>query len=268
MRSTMRSSFNLNRETNFVVKPSMILATAAAVAILASVTACTATDRAPLIFAAASLVDVMEEVATAYEEDTDRKVRFNFAGSNLIANQIIAGAPANGVIVAGQTPIDKLVSAGKISADDATHVLSNRLVAVTQSNNQRTFNSVEELVGSGRIAMPDPNTAPAGEYFEAVLREQNIWTHLQPQIIPTLDARAALAAASTGTVPYALVYKTDAASTDTVNIAFTIESKSNATQPKYYAAPILHNNAAKLFFEYLLTPSAITIFTRHGFKPH
>ena len=77
--------FHLNRETNFVVKPSMILATAAAVAILASVTACTPTNRDPLIFAAASLVDVMEEVATAYEEETGRKVRFNFAGSNLIA---------------------------------------------------------------------------------------------------------------------------------------------------------------------------------------
>lgn len=264
----MRSCFNLNRETKFVIKAAVIVAAAAVVAITASVTACTSKNTSPLIFAAASLVDVMEEVAAAYEDETGRKVRFNFAGSNLIANQIIAGALANGVIVAGQTPIDKLVSASKISVDDATHVLSNRLVAVTHSNNQRTFNNVEELIGSGRIAMPDPNTAPAGEYFEAVLREKNIWTHLQPQIIPTLDARAALAAASTGTVPYALVYQTDAASTDTVNIAFTIESKSNATQPKYYAAPILHNNAAKPFFEFLLTPRAITIFTSHGFNPN
>ena len=98
-----------------MVKTRVIMVTAAAVAITAAVTACTSTDRPPLIFAAASLVDVMEDVAVAYEEDTGRKVRFNFAGSNLIANQIIAGAPANGVIVAGRTPIDKLVSADKIS---------------------------------------------------------------------------------------------------------------------------------------------------------
>ena len=267
MRPTMRSSFNLNRETNFVVKPSMILATAAAVAILASVTACTATDRAPLIFAAASLVDVMEEVATAYEEDTDRKVRFNFAGSNLIANQIIAGAPANGVIVAGQTPIDKLVSADKITVDDATHVLSNRLVAATQSNNQRTFNSVEELIGAGRIAMPDPDTAPAGEYFEAALRERGLWEQLEPQIIPALDARAALAAALTGSVAYALVYETDAASTDDVEIAFEIESSSDATQPKYFAAPLQDDESTEAFIDFLATPKAIAIFERYKFRP-
>ena len=142
------------------------------------------------------------------------KVRFNFAGSNLIANQIIVGAPANGVIVAGcVAPIDKLVSADKIYEGDAIHVLSNRLVAVRQSSDDGSINDLKELVGAGRIAMPDPDTAPAGEYFEALFRERGLWEQLKPQIIPTLDARAALAAASTGSLGYALVYQTDAAST-------------------------------------------------------
>ncbi len=251
-----------------MVKTSVIVATAAAVAIVATVTACTSTNRAPLIFAAASLVDVMEEVAVAYEEDTGHKVRFNFAGSNLIANQIIAGAPANGVIVAGRTPIDKLVSADKIADSDAIHVLSNRLVAVRHLSGDRMINSVEDLVGSDRIAMPDPDTAPAGEYFEAALRERGLWEQLEPQIIPALDARAALAAASTGSVAYALVYQTDAASTNDVEIAFAIEGRSDATKPKYYAAPILGNNDTKPFIEYLLTPRATTILTQHGFTPH
>lgn len=251
-----------------MVKTRVIMVTATAVVITAVVTACTPTDRPPLIFAAASLVDVMEDVAVAYEEDTGRKVRFNFAGSNLIANQIIAGAPASGVIVAGRTPIDKLVSENKISDSDAIHVFSNRLVAVRESSGDRSINSVEELIGAGRIAMPDPDTAPAGEYFEAALRERGLWEQLEPQIIPALDARAALAAASTGSVAHALVYETDAASTNDVEIAFAIESRSDATDPKYYAAPILGNKDAKPFTEYLLTPRATTIFTQHGFTSH
>ena len=89
----IRLKFNLNRETKIVVKASVIVAMVAVVVIVASLTACTSTNRDPLIFAAASLVDVMEEVVAAYEDETGRKVRFNFAGSNLIANQIIAGAP-------------------------------------------------------------------------------------------------------------------------------------------------------------------------------
>ena len=249
-----------------MVKTRVIMVTAAAVAITAAVTACTPMDRPPLIFAAASLVDVMEDVGVAYEEDTGRKVRFNFAGSNLIANQIIAGAPANGAIVAGRTPIDKLVSENKISDSDAIHVLSNRLVAVRQSSSDRSINSIEELIGSGRIAMPDPDTAPAGEYFEAALRERGLWEQLEAQIIPALDARAALAAASTGSVDYALVYKTDAESTGNVEVAFTIESRSDATDPKYYAAPLHGDESTKAFTEFLATPKAMAIFERYGFR--
>ena len=262
----MRSCFNLNRETKFVIKAGVIVATAAVVAIAASVTACTSKNAPPLIFAAASLVDVMEEVAAAYEDETGHKVRFNFAGSNLIANQIIAGAPANGVIVAGRTPIDKLVSADKISEGDEIHVLSNRLVAVRQSSDDRSINDLKELVGAGRIAMPDPDTAPAGEYFVAALRERGLWEQLEPQIIPALDARAALAAASTGSVAYALVYETDAASTDDVEIAFEIESSSDATQPKYFAAPLQGDESTETFTDFLATPKAIAIFERYEFR--
>ena len=251
-----------------MVKESVIVATAAVTTIVASLTACTPAERTPLVFAAASLVDVIEEVAVAYEEETGGKVRFNFAGSNLIANQIIAGAPANGIIVAGQTPINKLVTANKISDDTATHVLSNRLVAVTQSSTDASINSVEELIDAGRIAMPDPDTAPAGEYFEAALRERRLWKELETQIIPALDARAALAAASTGSVAYALVYETDAASTDDVKIAFAIEGKSDTTEPKYYAAPLKDDESSKAFIEFLTTPQAVAIFERYGFKPH
>lgn len=248
-----------------MVKTSVIVATTAVVAIVVAVTACTPTDRDPLIFAAASLVDVMEEVAVAYEEETGRKVRFNFAGSNLIANQIITGAPANGVIVAGRTPIDKLVSWDKISDGDAIHMLSNRLVAVRQASSDRSINSVEELIGAGRIAMPDPDTAPAGEYFEAALRERGLWEELKPQITPALDARAALAAALTGSVAYALVYETDAASTDDVEIAFAIGNSNDAAEPKYYAAPLHRDESTRAFIEFLATPRAVAIFELYGF---
>ena len=263
----MRSWFNLNRETSFVVKARVIVATATAVVVAIVLSAaCGSTERATLVFAAASLVDVLEEVRIAYEQDTGESVQFNFAGSNLIANQIITGAPADGVVVAGWTAVDKLVKSKKASEVDAIQVLSNRLVAVHPAGSAISHRSVQELVGAGRIAMPDPETAPAGEYFEAALKEQSVWTEVQPQIIPALDARAALTAAATGNVAYALVYETDALSNDDVEIAFAIEGKGMETMPRYYAAPLLGNDDAVPFIEYLATPRAIAIFERHGFR--
>lgn len=225
---------------------------------------CTTTDT-PLIHAAASLVDVLTEIQTQYENETNNKVRFNFAGSNLIANQIINGAPASAVILAGQTPIDKLIRTDKTTQSQTIQILTNTLVAVKPSNSTTSHESLHQLVGVGKIAMPDPATAPAGEYFQAALQELNLLEKLRPQIVPTLDVRAALAAAESGNVAYALVYQTDAITSPDVQIAFTIQTQSEQTKPKYYASPINNDTTSNDFLNYLQTPATQTIFTKHGF---
>ena len=226
---------------------------------------CTTNTDTPLIHAAASLVDVLTEIQIQYENETNNKVRFNFAGSNLIANQIINGAPASAVILAGQTPIDKLIRADKTTQSQTTQILTNTLVAVKPSNSTASYETLRQLVGAGKIAMPDPATAPAGEYFQAALQELNLLEKLKPQIIPTLDVRAALAAAESGNVAYALVYQTDAITSPDVQIAFTIQTQSEQTEPKYYASPINNDTISDHFLNYLQTPTARTIFTKHGF---
>ena len=54
-------------------------------------------DDVPLIFAAASLSNVLTESAEVYERDTGRQVEFSFGGSLTLANQIAKlDAPADG----------------------------------------------------------------------------------------------------------------------------------------------------------------------------
>ncbi len=237
--------------------------------VLSAAISCDNTDQPPLIHAAASLVDVLTEVATQYQYETGNQVRFNFAGSNLIANQIIAGAPADAVILAGKTPIDKLLQDDKTTQDNTIQILSNTLVAVRTANSDTTHQHPSQLIGAGRIAMPDPKTAPAGEYFQAALRELNLLEQLESQIVPTLDVRAALAAVTSGNVAYALVYQTDAISTDDVQIAFTFQSQSEEATPRYYAS-IINDDDTDIgvndFLNYLQSPTARSIFNKHGFE--
>ena len=228
-----------------------------------AIVACSNVADPPLIFAAASLVDVMGEIGNEYQKETGQTVRFSFGGSNLLANQINAGAPANAVIVAGDTPIRKLIEGGKAKEGDAVQIFTNRLVAVISVPPR--FH-VTGLVGGGRIAMPDPSTSPAGEYFEVVLKEIGIWYELQDQIVPTLDVRAALAAVTSGNVAYALVYETDALSTEDVIIADAIDDGSEATIPKYYASRLSEDHAADRFIEFLASPQALLIIERYGFS--
>ena len=259
------------RENDGVLQRSRLTFITAIITILllSAAISCDNTDQPPLIHAAASLVDVLTEVATQYQDETGDQVRFNFAGSNLIANQIIAGAPADAVILAGKTPIDKLVQADKTTQDNTIQILSNTLVAVRTANSDTTHQHPSQLIGAGKIAMPDPKTAPAGEYFQAALRELNLLEQLESQIVPTLDVRAALAAVTSGNVAYALVYQTDAISTDDVQIAFTFQSQSEEAMPRYYAS-IINDDDTDIgvndFIDYLQSPTARVIFNRHGFE--
>ncbi len=226
---------------------------------------CTSEIDIPLVHAAASLVDVLTEIQTQYESETNNQVRFNFAGSNLIANQIINGAPASAVILAGQTPIDKLIQANKTTQSQTTQLLTNTLVVVRPATSTANYENLHQLVNAGKIAMPDPATAPAGEYFEAALQELNLFDELQPQIVPTLDVRAALAAAASSNVAYAFVYLTDAIASLEVQIAFIIKTRSEQTIPRYYATPIDNDTASNDFLNYLQTPAARAIFAKYGF---
>lgn len=228
---------------------------------------CSYAEESPLVFAAASLVDVMEDIGNQYEQETGETVRFNFGGSNLLANQIASGARADAVIVSGRTPIEALVEHGSLSDEDAVSVFSNRLVVVEPIGSESGLDALTSLIGAGRIAMPDPSTAPAGEYFESALRDRGMWDVLQDQIIPTLDVRAALAAAATANVSYAFVYETDANSTDDVEIVLTIEAGSEAATPNYYASRLSNDERADRFIEFLASPQAMSILESYGFRP-
>lgn len=227
--------------------------------------ACSDAEGPPLVFAAASLVDVMEDVGRQYEAETGEKITFSFGGSNLLANQITTGARADAVIVAGSTPIEQLIEHGVLKKGEAVPVFTNRLVLVEPAGSNSGLTDMADLIDAGRIAMPDPSTAPAGEYFEAALTESGIWDGLQDQIIPTIDVRAALAAVMTGNVRYALVYETDAISAENIEVAFVIKGSTEATEPSYYASRLADDPRADRFMEFLASPQAVSIIESYGF---
>src|SRR5436190_195591 len=83
------------------------------------------------VFAAASLTDALKEIGAAYEKTTGDKVRFNFAASNTLAQQIQAGAPADVFFSADEAKMDLLDAAGIIAKDTRKDLLGNSLVIIT-----------------------------------------------------------------------------------------------------------------------------------------
>ena len=118
-----------------------------------------------MIFSAASLVDVLQETAPIFESQTGTKIIFNFAGSQTLAGEISNGAPADIFISAGQGPAGFLVDRGHINEKNIVELVENVLVVATSDRGQyANFNDINQLLDMRRIAIADPDLAPAGEY--------------------------------------------------------------------------------------------------------
>ena len=225
-------------------------------------------DASPLVFAAASMSDVLTEIADSYRMETGRKVRFSLGGSKALAVQIAnLGAPADAVVFAGETPFGALEQAGMIDPDGRVDILTNRLVVASRGEK---ISGLADLAGksSGLVAIADPMLAPAGEYAIAALEHAGVLDDLNGRTVRTLDVRAALAAVSSGNARFAIAYKTDVLAVDGVEIA--AEIPQDYYPPIVYpAAVIKHSDAedsATRFIEYLQKERAREIFERHGFR--
>ena len=219
------------------------------------------------VYAAASLTDVMKEIASAYEKESGDKILFNFGASSLLARQIIEGAPADMFLSADEAKMDELEQAGLIATDTRRDLLSNLLVIVVPYS-KLVIASPEELVTkSQKIAVADPRAVPAGIYTKEYLTRLGLWQKLEPKIVPTENVRAALAAVESGNVDAGFVYKTDANISSKVRIAFTVAVEEGP--PIRYPVALIkeakEKSAAAKFLAYLQSASARKTFERYGF---
>lgn len=221
------------------------------------------------IFAAVSLTDALHAIAAKYEPASGDKLLFNLAGSNVLALQIQHGAPADVFFSADEAQMDRLAQAKEVDSDSRKDIVSNQLVAVVRIDSTLSLKSLADLAGPDvkRLALGDPRSVPAGVYAKKYLENANLWTQIEPRVVPTENVRAALAAVESGNVDAGMVYQTDARISKKVRIAFVVPTTAAITIA--YPAAIIQGaaqtEAAKHFLSYLQGPEAHAIFQQYGF---
>lgn len=229
--------------------------------------------HAPIVVSAAiSLSDALREIERAYAADGGGAVRFNFAGSNVLARQIVNGAPADLFISADHAQMDLAERAGAIDPATRVPLLTNRLAIVVPSGSGVRVSGPRDLAADGirRIAIGDPAAVPAGRYARAYLERAGMWDALQPKLLPLANVRAALAAAESGGATAAIVYESDAAASKKAALAWVVPD-ADAPPIVYPAAVVTRSRnraAAANFLAYLRAPRARAIFERYRFRPH
>ena len=221
------------------------------------------------VSAAASLTDALEEIASAYAAQGGPSVRFNFAGSNVLARQVASGAPVDLFISADEAQMDVAQRSGAI--DEATRVdlLGNRLAVVTAIGTPLLTPSDLDGPRIHRLAVGDPAAVPAGVYARQYLERIGLWNRLVPALVPVGNVRAALSAVENGSADAAIVYETDAAISRRVNVAFTVTGP-DAPRIVYPAAVVKRSPRraeAVRFLAYLRSEPATATFQRFKFEP-
>jgi molybdate transport system substrate-binding protein len=227
------------------------------------------------VFAAASLTDVMGELALPFEKAHNAKVVFNFAGSNTLAQQIVASPKADVFISASEKWMDTVAKANDIAPETRKSVLSNTLVVIANPASAFAMTKPEELpaLGFRFLALGDPNAVPAGKYAKQWLTgikvgEGNAWDSVKARVSPAPDVRAALGQVEGSEDVIGIVYSTDYVSAKgKARLLYAIPASANLAIS--YPAAVLREaqqpELARVFLEYLSSAEAKTVFEKHGF---
>jgi len=221
------------------------------------------------VFAAASLSESLQEIGVDYQKATGNKVSFNFGASSFLARQIEEGAPADLFFSADEAKMDGLEKKGLIVKETRKSLLSNTLVIVVAKDRGVAIESPADLATEKvkRVALAETKTVPAGIYAKEFLQKEKLWEPVQAKVVPTENVRGALAAVEAGNVDAGIVYKTDAAISRKVRIAYEVAAQRG---PKIsYPVAVLkdssHATAAKEFLARLESPDATKVFRKFGF---
>ena len=220
-----------------------------------------------VVAAAISMSDALDLAVVEYERTSDVSVVVNAAGSDTLATQLIAGAPGDVFLSADTHQMDRVESAGLVTPEGPVILFTNELAAVVSRDRSFSVTRADDLMSPdvGRIALGDPASVPAGVYARQYLRSSGLWESLFDKFVPTRNVRAALAAVEAGHVDVAFVYRTDAATSASVDVAFTVPLGTGPTI-RYVGAALVadHPEEARRFLKFLVGPGG-RAFEASGF---
>jgi molybdate transport system substrate-binding protein len=223
------------------------------------------------VFAAASLKEAMDEQAKQFEAKTGDKVIVSYAGSNVLAKQIEAGAPADVFISADLDWMDYVEQHQLIAKDTRTNLLRNALVLIAPTASTSALKigpnfGLAAALGNDKLAMANPDSVPAGKYGKSALESLGVWGSVESHVARAENVRAALALVSRQEAPFGIVYKTDAMADKGVKVVDTFPA--NSYPPVVYPAALIATSksaSAKQLLEYLRSAPANALWEKYGF---
>ena len=224
----------------------------------------------PIVYAAASLTPVLQELMQGPAAEQGLEARLSFAASSSLARQIAAGAPADLFFSASVSWMEYLEKKELIAGGTRADLLGNSLVVIAPRR-ERFF--VEPRKGfpfadsfAGRLALADPAHVPAGIYARQALAYLGWWPALEHRLASAPDVRAALVYVERGECAAGIAYATDAAFSSKVEVLAVLPPESH--DPIVYPLAAIRGRdgpAVRRLLAFFQSAEAAAIFSGHGF---
>lgn len=218
------------------------------------------------VLAAASLTETFTELGERFEQlHPSLTVRLSFGGSSTLAQQVLAGAPADVLVTASRSTMEPVTDAGAHAAAPSL-LASNVLQIAVPPDNPANVSTLADL------ARPDVTLAvcavevPCGAASRKLMDTAGLVT--RPATFER-DVRAVLTKVRLGEVDAGLVYRTDvaAAGDDVLGIPL-VEANDPAVVNDYLVAPLAeapNPSAADAFVAFVLAEDGREVLDDAGF---
>jgi molybdate transport system substrate-binding protein len=213
------------------------------------------------VFAAASLTDVFEDLAEDFEAaNPGSDLVFNFAASNQLATQINSGSPADVFAAASESTMKTVTDAG--SNDSAPVVfVTNELVIAVENGNPKGIQGLQDLTRPDVTVVLCAEEVPCGAASRTAIESAGLTitpVSYEQNVRDTLG--------KVGEADAALVYSTDAATSDEVD---AIEFPESGSAINRYPIATLKDapNAvgAAAWVAFVLSPAGRAKLDEYGF---
>jgi molybdate transport system substrate-binding protein len=221
------------------------------------------------VSAASSLTEAFTKLGADFQKaNPGTTVRFNFAASSALVQQIQGGAPADVFASADGTNMQKLV-AGSLVTAEPTVFAANDLTIVVKKGNPKRVTSLADLTKLDVVSLC-ADTVPCGKYAQQALAQAGV-TVPGGKITKGADVKTTLAAVATGDADAAIVYTTDAKTAAKSVDAVRIPAWLNvyAIYPMAPVAASQNQTLAKAWIKYVWAPGGAgqKTLSSFGFLP-
>jgi molybdate transport system substrate-binding protein len=227
------------------------------------------------VFAAASLTGSFTAIAAKYQQAHPTVViKLNFAGSQILEQQIANGAAADVFASADLANMTKASDAGLVGVSQV--FAKNRLTVITPASNPGHINTLHDLANKGvKIDIAAP-TVPAGKYSLQVLAKMALSPQYGPAYVKAVkanfvsletDVKAVVTKVQLGEADAGYVYVTDAAVAKDKVTMIPIPDIYNviAQYPIAVTKGSTHASDAQAFMQYILSKDGQDVLQQYGF---